>query len=128
LNIKLKDKKEVAMNGVLAQTNGGAGKKFNNKSRREKKNKFDSIIYHCFICNFVEHKIYNYPHKDIAQAMFKEKGNNNCIQKGKCYCEHGFGNYNPHSNTQKCGIQGESASQEQEISCLARRGKASTFI
>ncbi len=36
-------------------------------------NKSNSILYHCFICNFVELKIYNYPHKDVTQVMFKEK-------------------------------------------------------
>jgi hypothetical protein len=35
LNIKLKDKKKVAVNGVLAQTSGGARNKFNNKRGRE---------------------------------------------------------------------------------------------
>jgi hypothetical protein len=73
LNIKLKDKKKVALNGVSTQTNGGARNKVNNKRGGEKPNKFDSIIYHCFIYNYVEHKIYYYPHKDITQAMLKEK-------------------------------------------------------
>ncbi len=77
LNNKLKDKKEVAMNGVLAQINGGTRNKFGNKGGQGNANKFGSIVYCCFICNFIEHKIYNYPHKDVAQAMFKEKGNNN---------------------------------------------------
>ncbi len=36
-------------------------------------NKFGSIIYHCFICNFFEHKIYDCLHKDVSQAMFREK-------------------------------------------------------
>lgn len=36
-------------------------------------NKSNSIIYYCFICNFVEHKVYNCPHKDMVLAMFKEK-------------------------------------------------------
>ncbi len=36
-------------------------------------NKYGSIIYCYFIYNFVEHKIYDYPHKDAAQAMFREK-------------------------------------------------------
>ncbi len=40
---------------------------------RGETNKCGSIIYHCFICNSIQHKIYDYFHKDIAQAMFKEK-------------------------------------------------------
>jgi hypothetical protein len=36
-------------------------------------NKFDSIIYFCFISNFIEHKIYDCPYKDTTQAMFREK-------------------------------------------------------
>jgi hypothetical protein len=35
-------------------------------------NKFGCIIYWCFICNFVEHKIYDCPHKDAVQAMLME--------------------------------------------------------
>jgi hypothetical protein len=36
-------------------------------------NKSSSIIYCCFIHNFVEHKVYDYLHKDTIQLMFKEK-------------------------------------------------------
>ncbi len=36
-------------------------------------NKPNSIIYCCFICNFVEHKIDDYLHKDATQAMLREK-------------------------------------------------------
>jgi hypothetical protein len=72
-NNKLKDKKEVAMNGILAQTNGGIKNKSSNKGGHEKANKSNSIIYCCFISNFVEHKIYNCLHKDVAQVMFKKK-------------------------------------------------------
>jgi hypothetical protein len=61
------------MNGVLAQTNGGTRNRSNNKGGHEKANKFGSIIYCCFICNSIKHKIYNYPHKDIAQAMSMKK-------------------------------------------------------
>ncbi len=60
---KLKDKKEVAMNGVLAQISGGTRNKFDNKGHHGDVKKFDSIIYYCFIYNYVEHKIYDYPHK-----------------------------------------------------------------
>jgi hypothetical protein len=36
-------------------------------------NKSGSIIYHYFIYNSIEHKIYDYPYKDASQAMIKEK-------------------------------------------------------
>ncbi len=36
-------------------------------------NKFGFVIYRCFICNFIEHKIYNYFDKDAAQVMFMKK-------------------------------------------------------
>ncbi len=48
-------------------------KLFGNKRGRGEANKFSSIIYHCFICNSIKHKIYDYPCKDAAQAMFREK-------------------------------------------------------
>jgi hypothetical protein len=65
-NNKFKDKKEVVVNGVLTQTNGGIGNKFGNKRGCGEANKFDSIIYPCLIYNYVEHKIYNCPHKDAT--------------------------------------------------------------
>jgi hypothetical protein len=50
------------MNGILAQIYGGIGNQSNNKGGCEKTNKSNSILYHCFYYNFVEHKIYIYPH------------------------------------------------------------------
>lgn len=61
------------MNGVSAQIGGSSRNKFGNKRGCGKINKYGSIIYCCFICNCVEHKIYDYPHKDVIQAMFREK-------------------------------------------------------
>lgn len=61
------------MNGILAQYNGSTKNKSNNKGNWGKVNKFGSIIYRCFIYNFVEHKIYDYPLKYAIQKMFKEK-------------------------------------------------------
>ncbi len=61
------------MNGILTQTGGGIGKKSDNKRGRGEANKSSSIIYHCFIYNSIEHKIYNYPDNDTIQMMFKEK-------------------------------------------------------
>jgi hypothetical protein len=63
LNNKFKDKKEIEMNRVLAQL-GGTGNKSDNKRGHREANKFGSIIYHCFICNFIENKIYECLHKD----------------------------------------------------------------
>jgi hypothetical protein len=37
-------------------------------------NKVDPIVYQCFICNFLEHKTYDYPHHQVAQNMLKDKG------------------------------------------------------
>ncbi len=61
------------MNGVLAQIGGGIRNKYGNKRGRGEANKSSSIIYHCFICNFVEHKIYDYFHKNAIQVMLREK-------------------------------------------------------
>ncbi len=61
------------MNGILAQICDGIGNQSNNKRGCEETNKSNSILYHYFICNFVEHKIYYYLHKDVTQAMFREK-------------------------------------------------------
>ncbi len=60
------------MNGVLAQL-GGTWNKSNNKRGHEEVNKSDSIIYCYLIYNSIEHKICDYPNKDAAQTMFKEK-------------------------------------------------------
>jgi hypothetical protein len=65
-NNKLKDKKEVVVNGILTQTSGGIINKSGNKRGCGEANKFDSIIYQCFIYNSIEHKIYNCPHKDAT--------------------------------------------------------------
>ncbi len=54
-NNKLKDKKEVAMNGILTQTRGSIGNKFDKKRGCGKANKSSSIIYCCFICKSIEH-------------------------------------------------------------------------
>jgi hypothetical protein len=61
------------MNGVSTQISGGIGNKFGNKRGHGEANKSNSIIYWCFIYNFIEHKIYNCPHKDSTHAMFKKK-------------------------------------------------------
>ncbi len=61
------------MNGILTQTSGGARKKSDNKRGPREVNKFNSIIYHCFVYNSIEHKIYNYHNKDAIQVMFREK-------------------------------------------------------
>jgi hypothetical protein len=53
------------MNGILAQL-GSTRNKSNKKGGCGKANKFNTIIYYSFICNFVEHKIYGYFHKDIT--------------------------------------------------------------
>ncbi len=69
-----KEKIEVVVNGVSAQPSD-IGNKYSNKGDHKEVNKFGSIIYHCFICNFFKHKIYEYLYKNVTQVMFKEKGN-----------------------------------------------------
>jgi hypothetical protein len=76
-NNKLKDKKEVVVNGILTQIGGGTRNKSSNKRCREEVNKFGSIIYHCFIYNFIEHKIYDCPHKDNSSNVWG-KGSGGC--------------------------------------------------
>ncbi len=72
-NNKFKNKKR-GNNEWNFNTNGGSTtNKSDNKGSCGKVNKCGSIIYCYFICNFVEHKIYDYPHKDATQAMFREK-------------------------------------------------------
>jgi hypothetical protein len=71
-NNKLKDKKEVVVNGVLAQP-GDIGNKYNNKGNHGEVNKYGSIICHYFIYNFVKQKSYDYLYKDVVQVIFKEK-------------------------------------------------------
>ncbi len=72
LNNKLKDTKEVVVNGVSTQF-GGIKTKSSNKGAREKVNKSSSIIYRYFICNSIEQKNYDYLYKDASQAVFNEK-------------------------------------------------------
>jgi hypothetical protein len=45
-NNKLIDKKEVVMNGILAQTSGGTRNKSRSKGGCEEAKKYGSIIYH----------------------------------------------------------------------------------
>jgi hypothetical protein len=54
------------MNGILAQTGDGTRNKCNKKGGCEEANKYSYIIYCCFICNSFEHKMYDYPHKDVV--------------------------------------------------------------
>ncbi len=58
------------MNGVLAQSNGGTKNNSGNKGSWGEANKFGSIIYRCFVYNFIKPKIYYYPFKDATQEMF----------------------------------------------------------
>ncbi len=39
----------------------------------ENQNQGSSLVYRCFICNSLEHKIYDYPHKLTTQYMFQDK-------------------------------------------------------
>jgi hypothetical protein len=72
-NNKFEDKKEVVMNGISTQIGGGTRNKSCSKGGHKEVNKFGFIIYHCFIFNFIEHKIYNYLHKDTIHIMDREK-------------------------------------------------------
>jgi hypothetical protein len=72
LNNKFKDKNEVAMNGVLAQIGGNIRNKFGNKGGHGEANKSSTIIYHYFFCSYVEHKVDDYLHKNVVQAMSRE--------------------------------------------------------
>jgi len=45
-----------------------------NNYNRNQSNKSDPIAYWCFICNSLEHKIFDYPHCQATQDMFKDKG------------------------------------------------------
>jgi hypothetical protein len=71
-NNKLKDKQKIIVNGILAQPSG-IRTKLHNKRGHGETNKSNSIIYLYFICNSIEHKIYDCLYKDAAHAMFKEK-------------------------------------------------------
>ncbi len=53
-NKNLKDKKEVLVNDVCPQIARGMGDNHNKQGNR---NQGGSIVYCCFICNFVEHNI-----------------------------------------------------------------------
>jgi hypothetical protein len=79
-NNKLKDKKNIVVNGILAQ-HGGIGNKSSNKGSHREVNKSSSIIYRYFIYNSIEHKIYDFPHKDVIQAMLREKAMTTTLEK-----------------------------------------------
>ncbi len=44
-----------------------------NHGKQGNQNQGSSPIYRCFICNSLEHKIYDCPHKLVAQEMFQNK-------------------------------------------------------
>ncbi len=46
-----------------------------NNYNQNQSNKSGPIAYRCFICNSLEHKIFDYPRCQTTQNMFKDKGN-----------------------------------------------------
>jgi hypothetical protein len=44
-----------------------------NSVTKEVVEKQTNMVHHYFIYNFIEHKFYDYPRRDVVQAMFKEK-------------------------------------------------------
>ncbi len=57
----------------MTQISGCTRNKSSTKGGHGEANKSSFIIYWCFFCNSIEHKIYNYLHKDAVHVMFKEK-------------------------------------------------------
>jgi hypothetical protein len=71
---RLKEKKEVFVNEVFAQQNKSTRNSYGQQQIQNQSNKVGPIVYQCFICNSLEHKIYDYPHHQVTQNMLKDKG------------------------------------------------------
>ncbi len=65
------------MNEVLAQQNKSTGSSYGQQQNQNQGNKVGPIVYQCFICNSFEHKICDYPHRQVAQHV--EGQGNHCI-------------------------------------------------
>ncbi len=61
------------MNGVSTLIGGCIINKSGTKGGHGEANKSNSIIYWCIIYNYIEHKIYDYLHKDVIHVMFTKK-------------------------------------------------------
>jgi hypothetical protein len=85
---------------------------YGNKRNLGKVTKSNSIIYHCFICSFVEHKTYDYLHKNVVHAMLREKAMA-ITPKKRHRCQHGLSSYHLRMlDTRECGIQRKIITQE----------------
>ncbi len=80
-----------------------------NNYNRNQSNKSGPITYQCFICNSLEHKIFDYPHCRATQDMFKDKGSPMEPKKKKNHNQHGVGYDYSEPNTQNEGLQGKRA-------------------
>jgi len=70
------------MNGVSAESNIIFGNNSGNKGNQGNGNKSNSIIHWCFIYNSMDHKIYDYPHKETTHVMFRGKTSYVCYEYG----------------------------------------------
>jgi hypothetical protein len=78
-----------------------------NNYNQNQSNKSGPIAYWCFICNFLEHKIFDYPHCQATQDMFKDKGSPMEPEKKNPHNQHGVGYDYSESSTQNEGLQGK---------------------
>jgi hypothetical protein len=67
LDKKLKNKKKVLVNEVSLHAGKGTSE---NHRKQGNQNQGSFLVYHCFICNSLEHKINDCPHNLAAQEMF----------------------------------------------------------
>jgi hypothetical protein len=67
-NNKLKEEKKVLVNEVSPQVGRRTG---GNHGKQRNQNQGTSLVYCYFICNSLEHNIYDYPHKPVAQKLLQ---------------------------------------------------------
>jgi hypothetical protein len=62
------------VNEVFAQQNKNIENSYGQQQNQNQGNKIGPIVYHSFICNSLEHKIYDYPHCQVVQSMLRDEG------------------------------------------------------
>ncbi len=71
-NNKLKEK-EVLVKKMSTQSNRGIESQYSKQGNQNQGGNTSPTIYWCFICNLVEHKIYDCPHKSGAKRCSRTR-------------------------------------------------------
>jgi hypothetical protein len=117
-------KKEVSMNEVGAQIFKGTEIQSRKGSSRTNGGK---VVYRCYICSSLDHRIHNCSHKQLTLEMFKRKNSIVELQKEKAAVNMVLIVTN-HNKTMTHEDLKEKNLENQNLKELDRRGKVSTIF